>query len=128
VSTSTNLRTVITEGASIVMVYRRADGDIQERRVDVERIWTTASGATAFMGYCHTRQERRTFTLDHRHVLWVAPAETVTIERFGPDPLRTPDALAEKGFAVYSQYCHMQTLSQWLPMLEMPGLVCAAVA
>jgi hypothetical protein len=62
------------------------------------------------MGYCHTRQERRTFTLDHRHVLWFAPAETVTIERFGPDPLRTPDALA------------------WLPMLEMPGLVCGMVA
>ena len=137
-STTTDLLTIIKEGTSIAMVYRRADGDIQERRVDVERIWTTGSGITAFMGFCYTRKERRTFTMDRRHVLWVAQTGTVTGRETFPEmrerevwavidslPLsHPPDDYRIAAHMV----AEMEAQAAWLPVLQMPGLICAAVA
>jgi predicted DNA-binding transcriptional regulator YafY len=79
--TTTQIRTHITEGATVRVVYRRADGDIQERIVSVERVWVARNGATAFMGHCSLRGERRTFCL--ANVLYAAPATPgETVETF----------------------------------------------
>jgi hypothetical protein len=71
---------IITEGSRIKMVYRRADGEIAERVVDVERVWTGKGGETVFTGFCHRRQERRTFAL--AHVLWAMVDDGMPLRSF----------------------------------------------
>lgn len=58
-------RTLFTPDAVIRMVYRRTDGDIQERIVKVKRIHTMTSGATAIFAHCYLRDETRCFNLSN---------------------------------------------------------------
>jgi predicted DNA-binding transcriptional regulator YafY len=94
----------ITEGARYRIVYRDCHNEITERVIDVKRIYRCLTTRNILvLAYCHRRGADRTF--NGAGILFKEETQETGIPAtFGPDPLRTPDALA------------------WLPLLALPTL------
>ncbi len=71
---------IVTEGAHCRIVYRDCQGEITERCVTVDRIWSARNGATCVFGLCHRRGQTRTF--DMARILAAMPDESTQITTF----------------------------------------------
>lgn len=77
----TQYDTIITEGATVKMVYRSVESGITERIVTVDCVWECAHGM-AFVAFCQKRGTRRTFNM--ANVLFAMPADDAPLMTFGP--------------------------------------------
>jgi predicted DNA-binding transcriptional regulator YafY len=82
-STTNSIAQTVTEGSRVRMIYKSVESGITERVVDVERVWTCKAGCTAFVGFCHTRGEHRTFNL--ANVLFAMADDDTTLVTFAAD-------------------------------------------
>ena len=48
---------------AVAFWYRSSDGRVNGRVVECEAVWTTSQNSSYLLGFCHTRQERRTFDI-----------------------------------------------------------------
>lgn len=71
---------LLTLGRRMRIVYRDGAGEVTERVIDVERVYTSGTGATVVIGFCHRRGATRTF--DAANILAAMPDESITITTF----------------------------------------------
>jgi len=71
---------LITLGKRVRIVYRDAANEITERVIDIERVYTSGTGATVIIALCHRRGQTRTF--DASRILAAMPDDSTTITSF----------------------------------------------
>ncbi|MCA1668917.1 MAG: hypothetical protein LC793_16280 [Thermomicrobia bacterium] len=72
---------LLTLGRRCRIVYRAADGEITERVIDVERVYTSGTGATVVVAFCHRRGATRTFNA--ANILAAMPDDSTVTTTFG---------------------------------------------
>jgi predicted DNA-binding transcriptional regulator YafY len=71
---------LLTLGRRVRIIYKDQAGEVTERVIDVERIYTSGTGATVVIAFCHRRGATRTF--DASRIIAAMPDDSTTITSF----------------------------------------------
>jgi predicted DNA-binding transcriptional regulator YafY len=79
-----SITSIITQGGRFRIVYKDHQGEITERCIDVDRIWTSRNGATCVFALCHRRNAYRSF--DMARILAAMPDDSTVVTTFAQMP------------------------------------------
>jgi predicted DNA-binding transcriptional regulator YafY len=132
-STTAPYHKLMVPGKRLVIVYKDQYGEISERIVTIERMTTQG----VVFAHCELRNAIRCFC--ESRILWADYATTKTVvETFSEmrerevweviDSLPLSHPPDDYRIAAHMVAEMEAQAAAWLPVLEMPGLICAAVA
>jgi predicted DNA-binding transcriptional regulator YafY len=77
-----NVTEILSSERQVRIVYRDGAGELTERCIRVERIFThEATGHRLIVAWCYRRQAYRTFNA--AHIVWAMPDDSTALSTFG---------------------------------------------